>query len=151
MASIAQAEPASIVVRDEVPPAVEAELATRNMMCELENLGELLIPRGALTKADLNRDGVDDYILALCRLACAGNLPEVSAACDQSVIFIAAGTSYQPIKMPGEILDIRYSSGGPAKILSSFNSNPSACPVADGVCNALYEIRQGELVQVGIE
>jgi hypothetical protein len=53
--------------------------------------------------------------------------------------------------MPGEILDIRRTVGQPAKILSSSFSDHAACPVTDGVCNPLYEIRGGELVQVGME
>jgi hypothetical protein len=151
MGSLAKAEPATPAMRKEVPAAVEAELATREVLCELDSLGELVIPEGALTKADLNGDGAVEFIVTLCRLACAGSLPKVSTACDQSVIFISAGTGYQPAKMPGEILDIRQKPGRPAKILSSFISNRTTCPVADGVCNALYEVRQGELVQVGIE
>jgi len=149
--SLAKAGPAMPVERDEVPPAVEAELATREVLCELDNLGELVVPQDALTKADLNDDGAVEFIVTLCRLACAGSLPKVSTACDQSVIFISAGTSYQPARMPGEILDIRQNPGRPAKILSSFISNRTTCPVADGVCNTLYEIRHGELVQIGIE
>ena len=53
--------------------------------------------------------------------------------------------------MPGEILDIRQTPGQPPKILSSSVSDQAACPVADEVCNPLYEIRGGELVQVEIE
>jgi hypothetical protein len=151
MSSLANAEPAAPAMRDEVPAAVEAELATREVLCELDNLGEFVIPPNALTKADLNGDGAVEFIVTLCRLACAGSLPKVATACDHSVIFISAGASYIPAKMPGEILDIRQNPSGPAKILSSFNSNLTTCPVADGVCNALYEVRHGELVQVGIE
>ena len=151
MSGLAKAEPAAPARRDEVPAAVEAELATREVLCELDNLGELVVPQDALTKADLNDDGAVEFIVTLCRLACAGSLPKVTTACDQSVIFISAGTSYQPARMPGEILDIRQNPGRPAKILSSFISNRTTCPVADGVCNTLYEIRHGELVQIGIE
>jgi hypothetical protein len=58
---------------------------------------------------------------------------------------------YEPLKLPGEILDIRRTPGQRPKILSSSVSDHAACPVADGVCNRLYEIMGGELVQVGIE
>lgn len=151
MSGLAKAEPAAPARRDEVPAAVEAELATREVLCELDNLGEFVIPENALTKADLNGDGAMEFIVTICRLACAGGLPKIATACDQSVIFISAGASYLPAKMPGEILDIRQNPRGPAKILSSFNGDRTTCPVGDGVCNALYEVRHGELVQVGIE
>jgi hypothetical protein len=99
----------------------------------------------------LNADGSDEFILALCRLACAGSLPEVSTACDQSLIFVSGAKGYQSLKMPGELLDIRRAPGAPTRLLSSSISDRVACPVADGVCNSLYEIRNGELVQAGIE
>lgn len=147
----AKAEPATPATRNEAPAAVEAELATREVLCRLDNLGALIIPKGSLTKIDLNGDGHDEFILALCRLACTGNVPKISTACDQSLIFLSTETSYHSIKMPGEVLDIRRAAGAPTKLLSSSYSNHAACPVADGVCNALYEIRNGELVQAGIE
>jgi hypothetical protein len=151
MTNLVGAEPAIHVQRAEVPAAVEAEIATREVLCKLDELGALHIPQRALTRADLNTDGRDDFILALCRLACTGKIPEVSTACDQSVIFMSSAQGYQPIKMPGELLDIRRTPGMPVRLLSSTISDKAACPVADGVCNSLYEIRNGELVQAGIE
>jgi hypothetical protein len=145
------AEPARTVSRRDVPSAVEAELSTREILCRLENLGELLIPEGVLASAELTGEGGAEFIVTLCRLACAKKMPEVAAACDQSLIFVSTGQRYEPVKMPGEILDIRHMPGQPAKILSSSTSDHAACPVADGVCNPLYEIRGGDLVQVGIE
>ena len=145
------AEPARTVTRSEVPSAVEAELSTREVMCRLENLGRLIIPEGALTSAELTGEGGSEFIVTLCRLACSKKMPAVAVACDQSLIFISTAKGYEPLKMPGEILDIRRTPGQPAKILSSSFSDHAACPVADGVCNPLYEIRGGELVQVGIE
>jgi hypothetical protein len=150
-ANLAGAEPAAHALRAEVPAAVEAELATREVLCKLDDLGPLLIPAGALTRAELNADGSDEFILALCRLACAGSIPEVATACDQSLIFVSGAKGYQSLKMPGELLDIRRAPGAPARLLSSSISDHVACPVADGVCNSLYEIRNGELVQAGIE
>jgi hypothetical protein len=150
-ANFAAAEPAAPALRAEVPAAVEAEIATREVLCKLDDLGALLIPKGALTRADLNADGSDEFILALCRLACAGNIPQISTACDQSLIFVSGAKGYQSLKMPGELLDIRRAPGAPARLLSSSISDHAACPVADGVCNPLYEIRNGELVQAGIE
>lgn len=147
----AVAEPARTVSRRDVPSAVEAELSTREILCRLENLGHLVIPEGALSSAELTGEGAREFIVTLCRLACAQKLPNVAAACDQSLIFISTRHGYEPLKMPGEILDIRPRPGQPAKILSSSLSDHAACPVADGVCNPLYEIRGGELVQVGIE
>jgi hypothetical protein len=54
--------------------------------------------------------------------------------------------------MPGEVLDIRLGHGAATKLLSSSTTtDQTACPVADGVCNTIYEIRDGELVEAGIE
>jgi hypothetical protein len=145
------AAPAGTVKRSDVPSAVEAELSTREILCRLDGLGELLIPEGALSRAELTGEGEREFIVTLCRLSCSKKIPNVAAACDQSLIFVATARGYEPVKMPGEILDIRHSPGGPAKILSSSIAARAACPVADGVCNSLYEIRGGELVQVGIE
>jgi hypothetical protein len=144
-------EPARAVSRAEVPSAVEAELSTREILCRLEDLGRLIIPEGALASAELTGEGAREFIVTLCKLACAKKVPQVAAACDQSLIFVSTSQGYEPLKMPGEILDIRPQPGQPAKILSSSFSDHAACPVADGVCNPLYEIRGGELVQVGIE
>jgi hypothetical protein len=151
LATGASAEPARTVSRGEVPSAVEAELSTREILCRLENLGDLLIPEGSLSSAELTGEGAREFIVTLCRLACSKKVPEVAAACDQSLIFISTAQGYEPLKMPGEILDIRPTPGQPAKILSSSLSDHAACPVADGVCNPLYQIRRGELVKVGIE
>ncbi|MGH6874605.1 MAG: hypothetical protein ACREDW_06280 [Aestuariivirgaceae bacterium] len=145
------AGPALKVSRAEVPSAVEAELSTREILCRLENLGDLVIPEGALASAELTGEGEREFIVTLCRLACSKNVPKVTAACDQSLIFISTAQGHEPVKMPGEVLDIRLRPGQPAKILSSSLSDHAACPVADGVCNPLYEIRGGELVQAGIE
>jgi len=144
-------EPARTVSRAEVPSAVEAELSTREILCRLEELGHLIIPEGALASAELTGEGGREFIVTLCRLACSKKMPEVAVACDQSLIFVSTNQGYEPLKMPGEILDIRPQPGRPPKILSSSFSDHAACPVADGVCNPLYEIRGGELVQVGIE
>ena len=145
------AEPARTLSRSEVPAAVEAELSTREILCRLDDLGSLIIPEGALAGAELTGEGGSEFIVTLCRLACSKKMPEVASACDQSLIFIATVKGYEPLKMPGEILDIRRTTGQPPKILSSSFSDHAACPVADGVCNPIYEIRGGELVQVGIE
>jgi hypothetical protein len=147
----ARAEPARVVSRGEIPPAVEAELATREFLCRLDNLGDLLIPEGALTRAELTGEGGLEYIVTLCKLGCAKKTPGATAACDQTLIFVSTKNGYEPLKMPGEILDIRPSADGPAKILSSPTGDNAACPVADLVCNPLYEIRGGTLVNVGIE
>jgi hypothetical protein len=120
-------------------------------MCRLDNFGGLVIPQGALTKAELNGDGAAEFIVALCRLTCDGDPPKVSRACDQSVIFVSHAGAYEPVKMPGELLDIRQVPGSPPKLVSSSQSNIGACPVEDGVCNPIFEISNGELVQVGIE
>ena len=145
------AEPARILSRSEVPAAVEAELSTRDILCRLDDLGGLVIPEGALGSAELTGEGRSEFIVTLCRLACSKKMPQVASACDQSLIFISTAKGYEPVKMPGEILDIRRTPGQRPKILSSSVSDHVACPVADGVCNPLYEIRGGELVQVGIE
>jgi hypothetical protein len=150
-ASGAVAEPARILSRSEVPAAVEAELSTRDILCRLDDLGRLVIPEGALAIAELTGEGGSEYIVTLCRLACSKKMPKVASACDQSLIFISTAKGYEPLKLPGEILDIRQAPGQRPKILSSFVSDHVACPVADGVCNTLYEIRGGELVQAGIE
>jgi hypothetical protein len=144
-------EPARAVSRSEIPPAVEAELATREFLCRLDNLGDLLIPEGALARAELTGEGGLEYIVTLCKLACAKKALGAKAACDQTLIFVSTGKGYEPIKMPGEILDIRPSAAGPAKILGSPTGYNAACPVADLVCNPLYEIRGGTLVNAGIE
>jgi len=147
-----RAESASPATREEAPAAVEAELATRQGLCTFDGLGELVVPERALMRAELNGDRSDDFILALCRLACAGNLPKVSTACDQSLIFLSDGASHYSIRMPGEVLDIRRGQGAATKLLSSSSTtDQTACPVADGVCNTIYEIRDGELVEAGIE
>jgi len=145
------AEPARTLSRSEVPAAVEAELSTRDILCGLDNLGRLIIPQGALARAELTGEGGSEFIVTLCRLACSKKMPQVASACDQSLIFVSTAKGYEPLKMPGEILDIRRTPGQRPKILSSSFSDHAACPVADGVCNPLYEIRGGELVQVGIE
>jgi hypothetical protein len=150
-ASGAVAEPARILSRSEVPAAVEAELSTRDILCRLDDLGRLVIPEGALAIAELTGEGGSEYIVTLCRLACSKKMPKVASACDQSLIFISTAKGYEPLKLPGEILDIRRTPGQRPKILSSSVSDHVACPVADGVCNPLYEIRGGELVQAGIE
>ena len=121
------------------------------MLCRLDNLGELVIPADALGRSDLNDDGRDEFILALCRLACSGSTPKIATACDQSLIFVSHSKGYDTLRMSGEILDIRRAPGLPTKLLSSAFSGGAACPVADGVCNALYEIRNGELIGAGIE
>jgi len=145
------AEPARTPSRGEVPSAVEAELSTREILCRLDDLGSLIIPEGALASAELTGEGGSEFIVTLCRLACSKKMPEVASACDQTLIFISTVKGYEPLKMPGEILDIRRTQGQRPKILSSSFSDHAACPVADGVCNPIYEIRGGELVQVGIE
>ena len=150
-ASGAVAEPARTLSRSEVPAAVEAELSTRAFLCRLDELGSLIIPEGALAIAELTGEGGSEYIVTLCRLACSKKMPQVASACDQSLIFISTVKGYEPLKLPGEILDIRRTPGQRPKILSSSFSDLAACPVADGVCNPLYEIIGGELVQVGIE
>jgi hypothetical protein len=146
-----QAEPGRPARRSEVPAVVEAELATREALCGLDGRGSMLLPQGAIVRSELNEDGRDDYILALCRLGCAGNATTFMRACDQSLIFLSSDSGYQPVRMPGELLDIRRISGKPIRLLSSAVSDNKACPVEDGVCNLLYEIRNGELVQSGIE
>ena len=146
-----QAEPARPALRIEVPALVEAELATREALCRLDGLGPILLPEGTIARSELNQDGRDDYIVALCRLGCAREAAKTTRSCDQSLIFLSSATGYQPIRMPGELLDIRRVSGKPVKLLSSAVSDHEACPVEDGVCNLLYEIRNGELVQAGIE
>ena len=150
-ASGAVAEPARTLSRGEVPAAVEAELSTREILCRLDELGSLIIPEGALAIAELTGEGGSEYIVTLCRLACSKKMPQVASACDQSLIFISTVKGYEPLKLPGEILDIRRTPGQRPRILSSSVSDHAACPVADGVCNPIYEIRGGELVQVGIE
>lgn len=146
-----QAEPARPTQRSEVPPVVEAELATREALCRLDGLGSILLPEGTIARSELNRDGRDDYIVALCRLGCTGDAAKFTRACDQSLIFLSSESGYQPVRMPGELLDIRRISGKPVKLLSSAVSDNEACPVEDGVCNLLYEVGNGELVQSGIE
>ena len=147
----AQAEPARPVLRSEVPAAVEAELATRETLCRLDGLGPILLPEGSIARSELNQDGRDDYIVALCRLGCGGEAARITRACDQSLIFLSSDTGYQSTRMPGELLDIRRIPGGPVKLLSSAVDSDAPCPVEDGVCNPLYELRNGELVQAGIE
>src|SRR3954471_10538489 len=100
------AEPARTVSRSEVPSAVEAELSTREILCRLEDLGDLIIPAGALASAELTGGGGREFIVTLCRLACSKKMPQVATACDQSLIFISTAKGYEPLKMPGEILDI---------------------------------------------
>ena len=129
---------------------VEAELATREVLCRLDNHGDLAIPDDALGRSDLDGDGRDDFILTLCRLACTQAPPKTAAACDQSLIFLSGSTRYDAVRMPGEVLDIRRIAGQPAKLLSSFTA-AGPCPVADGVCNQLYEIGYGELIEAGVE
>ena len=124
---------------------------TRETLCKLDGLGGLQLPEGALARSDLNEDDHDDFILALCRLSCAGAAVTVARSCDQTLIFLSNPSGYQSLKMPGELLDIRHIAGGSVKLLSSAVTNQEACPVEDGVCNPLYEIRDGELIQAGIE
>jgi hypothetical protein len=151
LASGAQAEPARPALRAEVPAAVEAELMTRENLCRLDGLGGIILGEGALARSDLNQDGRDDFIVALCRLSCAGAAATVARGCDQSLIFLSSTAGYQPVRMPGELLDIRHPFGGPLKILSSAAIRQGACPVEDGVCNPLYEVRGGELIEAGME
>jgi len=151
LANGAQAEPARPAVRAEMPAAVEAELMTRESLCRLDGLGGILLGEGALTRSDLNQDGHNDFIVALCRLSCAGAAATIAHSCDQSLIFLSSPAGYQPVKMPGELLDIRHSPGGPVKVLSSAAIRQGACPAEDGVCNPLYEVGDGELVEAGFE
>jgi hypothetical protein len=134
-----------------MPAAVEAELATRENLCRLDGLGGIVLGEGALTSSDLNLDGQDDFILALCRLSCADAARGVARSCDQSLIFLSNRAGYQPVKMPGELLDIRHPPSGPVKLLSSATVRQGACPAEDGVCNPLYEVKGGELVEAGFE
>jgi hypothetical protein len=150
-AGAAHAEPAQSVLRKDVPAPVEAELATRESLCRLADRGGLVIPDKALTSSELNDHRGDDFILALCRLTCAEDAPQPSRACDQSLIFLSGAKGHEPIVMPGEVLDIRRAPGKPMKLLSSASDEKTACPVADGVCNILYELQGGELIASGIE
>jgi hypothetical protein len=147
----ARAEPARPALRAEAPAALEAELRTRETLCRLDDLGGLVLPEGALARSDLNQDGRDDFILALCHLSCAGTASTAARSCDQTLIFLSSPTGYQPVKMPGELLHIRHAARGPVKLLSSATIRQEACPAEDGVCNPLYEIQDGELVQSGFE
>jgi hypothetical protein len=151
VAAAAHAEPARSVLRKDVPAPVEAELATRESLCRLADRGGLVISEGALARSELNDHPGDDFILALCRLTCAEDAPQPSRACDQSLIFLSGARGYEPIVMPGEVLDIRRVPGKPMKLLSSVQDDKTACPVEDGVCNILYELQGGELVASGIE
>lgn len=150
-AGASHAEPAQSVLRKDVPATVEAELATRESLCRLAERGDLVIPDGALTRSELNDHRGDEFILAVCRLSCAKDPPGPSRACDQSLIFLSAEKGYEPIVMPGEVLDIRRAPGKPMKLLSSAQDEKTACPVEDGVCNILYELQGGELIASGIE
>jgi hypothetical protein len=151
LASGAQAEPARPALRVEMPVAVEAELMTRESLCRLDGLGGIILGEGALARSDLNQDGRDDYIVTLCRLRCAGAAATAAHGCDQSLIFLSTAAGYQPVRMPGELLDIRHPFGGPLKLLSSAAIRQGACPAEDGVCNPLYEVRGGELIEAGFE
>ena len=145
--------PPKYISRSEVPPAVEAELATRDVVCRMSEEGALTIPDKSLGEADLNGDGRPDYIIALCRIGCAENMPPPGIYCDQSLLIVSSsvGNGYQPIQMPGELLDIRVRPGEPTAFLSSSISDHVVCPVADRVCNPLYVVRGGQIVQVGME
>jgi hypothetical protein len=134
-----------------MPAAVEAELMTRETLCRLDGLGGIILGEGALASSDLNQDGHEDFILALCRLSCAGAAATVAHSCDQSLIFLSSPAGYQPVRMPGELLDIRHPPSGPVKLLSSATIRQGACPSEDGVCNPLYEVKGSELVEAGFE
>lgn len=151
LANGAQAEPARPALRAEMPAAVEAELLTRENLCRLDGFGDIVLGEGALARSDLNQDGRDDFIVALCRLSCADAPAAVAHSCDQSLIFLSSPDGYQTVKMPGELLDIRHPPSGPVKILSSSTVRQGACPAEDGVCNPLYEVKGGELVEAGFE
>jgi hypothetical protein len=144
--------PPRYISRAQAPPAVEAELATRDVVCRMSEEGGLTIPERSLGEADLNGDGRPDYVITLCRIGCAQNMPPPGIYCDQSLVIVSSGgTGYQPIKMPGELLDVRVRPGEPTAFLSSSISDHAVCPVADRVCNPLYVIRGGQIVQVGME
>ena len=145
--------PPRYVTRAEVPPSVEAELVTRDAVCRLGGEGALAIPDKGLGEADLNGDGRLDYVIALCRIGCEKRIPDPGISCDQSLLIVssAGGSGFQPIKMPGELLDIRVRPGEPTAFLSSSMGDQVVCPVADGVCNPLYVIQDGQIVQVGME
>jgi hypothetical protein len=145
--------PPRYVSRAEVPPAVEAELATRDAVCRLGEEGALAIPDKGLGEADLNGDGRLDYVIALCRIGCQKRIPDPGISCGESLLIVSStgGSGFQPIKMPGEILDIRVRPGQPIAFLSSPIGDQTVCPVADGVCNPLYVIHEGQIVQVGME
>jgi len=143
--------PPRYVTRAEVPAAVEAELATREVVCRLGEEGALVIPKDTLGEADLNGDGKPDYVITLCKIGCEKTLPPPGQYCDQSLLFVSSGGAYQPIKMPGELLDIRRDPGQPIRLLSSSISDHVKCPVADRVCNPIYVVRGGQIMQEGME
>lgn len=145
--------PPRYISRSEVPLAVEAELATRDAVCRLSGEGTLVVPDQGLGEADLNGDGRLDYVIALCRIGCEKKMPKPGTSCDQSLLIVSSsgGNGFQPIKMPGELLDIRVRAGKPIAFLSSSVGDQAVCPVADGVCNPLYVIRGGQIEQVGME
>ena len=145
--------PPKYISRSEVPAPVEAELATRDVVCRMSDEGGLTIPHRSLGEADLNGDGRPDYVITLCRMGCAQKMPPPGIYCDQSLLIVSSsgGNGYQPIQMPGELLDVRVRPGEPTAFLSSSISDHVVCPVADRVCNPLYVIRGGQIVQVGME
>lgn len=146
-----EAGPPKYVSRRDVPAAVEAELATRDVLCHMNGEGALNIPEHSLGEADLNGDGKPDFIITLCRIGCEKNMPAPGIYCDQSLLIISTPAGFSPIQMPGELLDIRISPGKPVEFLSSSISDHVVCPVEDGVCNPIYVVRAGQIVQVGME